>query len=188
MVETGAVRPGERVAIFGVGGLGIHAVQIARLCGAGLIVAVDPRAGARERALKVGADVAVSPDDAKAALRAATGGEGVDVAFDFVGVNAVVKASVASLAPRGRCVLVGVGGERLELGPSVNFALRQTRLLGSYGYRAADLRALATLVERGRLDLSASISSRLPLEQAAEGVEALATKRGDPVRLVLAIR
>lgn len=125
------------------------------------------------------------PDGAVAAIRAATGGEGVDVSFDFVGKNAVLKLATASLAPWGRCILVGVSGERIELGPSILFAVRKTRLIGSYGYRRDHLELLARLVESGRLDLSGSISATLPLEQAADGVEMLETKKGDPVRILL---
>jgi threonine dehydrogenase-like Zn-dependent dehydrogenase len=185
VVDVAQVRPGERVAVFGIGGLGTHAVQIARMAGAGFVAAVDPLASARQRALGLGADVAAEPDGAIAAIRAATGGEGVDVAFEFVGRNVVLKQAVTSLAPNGRCVQVGVSGERIELGPSIMFAVRKTTLIGSYGYRREHLELLARLVATGRLDLSGSISATLPLEAAADGVEALETKRGDPVRILL---
>ncbi|MGH2728906.1 MAG: zinc-binding dehydrogenase [Actinomycetota bacterium] len=185
VVDVAQVKAGERVAVFGVGGLGTHAVQIARMAGAGFIAAIDPSAGARERARALGADLTAEPDGAVAAIRAATGGEGVDVSLDFVGKNAVLKQAAASLAPWGRCVLVGVSGERIELGPSILFAVRKTRLIGSYGYRRDHLELLARLVESGRLDLSRSISATLPLEQAADGVEMLETKKGDPVRILL---
>lgn len=185
VVDTAALRVGERVAIFGVGGLGTHGVQIARLAGASFIAAVDPRPSARERALALGADLALAPEGAARAIRDATSGEGVDASFDFVGSNAALKQAVACLAPRGRCVVVGVGGERIELGPSVTFAARRSRLLGAFGYRPEHLEILGDLVATGRLDLSRSISDHLPLEAAAEGVQQLASKQGDPVRLVI---
>ena len=185
VVDVAQVRAGERIAVFGIGGLGTHAVQIARMAGAGFIAAVDPLASARQRALSLGADLAAEPDGAIAAIRAATGGEGVDASFDFVGRNAVLKQAIAALAPNGRCIQVGVSGERIELGPSILFAVRKSRLIGSYGYRRDHLELLARLVSSGRLDLSRSISATLPLEAAPEGVEMLETKRGDPVRIVL---
>ena len=185
VVDVAKVKAGERVAVFGIGGLGTHAVQIARMSGAGFVAAVDTLEAARKRALSLGADLAAEPDGAIAVIRAATNGEGVDVAFDFVGRNAVLKQAVASLAPNGRCIQVGVSGERIELGPSILFAVRKTTLIGSYGYRREHLELLARLVASGRLDLSRSISARLPLEAAADGVEALESKRGDPVRIVL---
>lgn len=185
VVETGGVKPGERVAIVGIGGLGTHAVQIARLAGASFIAAVDPLPAARERALALGADAAFEPDGAGAAIRGATGGEGVDVAFDFVGANAALKIAVSSLGKGGRAVVVGVGGEPITLGPSIMFAFRRTQLRGSYGYATRHLEILGRLVASGRLDLSQSISAKMPLEDANDAVEALAGKRGNPVRLLL---
>ncbi|HYT29471.1 MAG TPA: alcohol dehydrogenase catalytic domain-containing protein, partial [Actinomycetota bacterium] len=71
LVERGALRAGERVGIWGIGGLGTHAVQLARLMGAAFVAAVDPLPAARERALALGADVVLDPteDDVPAALR-----------------------------------------------------------------------------------------------------------------------
>lgn len=185
VTETGALRAGERVAIFGVGGLGTHAVQIARLAGASFVAAIDPRSGARERALARGADLALDPDGAVAAIREATGGEGVDLAVECVGANEVLKSALASLAIGGRCVVVGVSGERMSLGSSIRFSFFRTRLLGHYGYQRRHLDALIRLVASGRLDVSSSVSKRLPLTQAADAVEALVEKRGDPVRILL---
>ena len=187
VVDVAKVRPGERVAVFGIGGLGTHGVMLAKLAGASFVAAVDPNAGARERAKRLGADIAVDPttDNAAGVIREATGGEGVDAAFDFVGANAVLKSAVASLAIDGRAVVVGVGGEKIQLGPSALFAVLRTSLLGAYGYQRRHLQALMDLVAAGRLDLSGSVSERLPLHDANEGVSILSEKRNDPVRVLL---
>jgi threonine dehydrogenase-like Zn-dependent dehydrogenase len=185
VTETGGLRAGERMAVFGVGGLGTHAVQIARLAGASFVAAVDPRPGARERAAALGADLALDPDGAVAAIRDATGGEGVDLAIECVGANEVLKSALASLAIGGRCVVVGVSGERMSLGSSIRFSFFRTKLLGHYGYQRRHLDTLIRLASSGRLDVSGSVSSLMPVEQAADAVEALASKRGDPVRIVL---
>jgi 2-desacetyl-2-hydroxyethyl bacteriochlorophyllide A dehydrogenase len=187
VTDAGGLRPGERIAVFGVGGLGTHAVQIARLSGAAFIAAVDPLASARERARGLGADLVVDPtaENASSAIRAATDGEGVDLAVECVGSNAVLKQAVASLAIDGRAVIVGVGGEPIQLGPSALFALLRNRLLSVMGYRRHHLETLVRLVASGRLDLTKSISATLPLEQANDAVAMLAEKRGDPVRILL---
>jgi threonine dehydrogenase-like Zn-dependent dehydrogenase len=65
------------------------------------------------------------------------------------------------------------------------FAVRHTTLIGSYGYDRGHLETLARLVATGRLDLSRSISATVPLEAAADGVEMLESKRGDPVRILV---
>ena len=187
VIDVAQVRPGERVAIYGIGGLGTHAVMIARMAGAGFIAAIDPNAGARERAKLLGADLVLDPTDGTApqAIKDATDGNGVDAAFDFVGANAVLKQAVASLAIGGRAVIVGVGGDRIQLGPLILFAVLRTKLLGTYGYQRRHLETLMRLVASGRLDVSSSISARLPIERAAEGVAILSEKRNDPVRVLL---
>ncbi|HVL32904.1 MAG TPA: zinc-binding dehydrogenase [Actinomycetota bacterium] len=185
--EIGALKVGEKVALYGIGGLGTHGVMLARMAGASFIAAVDANAGARERAKRLGADIAIDPAVGRpsAQIREATGGEGVDLAIDFVGANAVLKEAVASLAIDGRAVIVGVSGERIQLGPSVTFAVFRNQLRSVMGYSRTQLETLVSLVESGRLDVSGSVSVRLPIEDAAEGVRILSEKRNDPVRVVL---
>jgi 2-desacetyl-2-hydroxyethyl bacteriochlorophyllide A dehydrogenase len=187
VLDAGGLRAGERVAIFGVGGLGTHGLMLARMAGASFVAAVDPNPGARERAKRLGADIAIDPaaTNAAQAIKEATGGEGVDLAVDFVGANAVLKQAVSSLALDGRAMITGVSGERIQLGPAILFAVLRTTLRGVYGYQKRHLETLMQLVQSGRLDVSGSISARLPVEQAAEGVRILSEKRGDPVRVLL---
>lgn len=187
VLDAGGLRPGETVALFGIGGLGTHGVMLAKLAGAGFIVAVDPLPAARERALALGADLALDPNDGSTAkrIKEATGWRGVDLAIDFVGVNSVLKEAVASLALDGRCILVGVSGQRIELGPSVIFAALRSTLRGIMGYQRAHLEALVDLVARGRLDVSGSITHRFDLADAEAAVQTLSDKSGSVVRVVL---
>jgi threonine dehydrogenase-like Zn-dependent dehydrogenase len=187
VLDAGGLRAGERVAVFGVGGLGTHGLMLARMAGASFIAAIDPSPAVRDRARRLGADLVVDPSETvpSQAIRAATGGEGVDLAVDFVGANAVLKQAVASLAIDGRAMIVGVSGERIQLGPTALFAVLRNKLLSVMGYHRRHLETLIALVAAGRLDVSGSISVRLPIEQAAEGVEILTEKRNDPIRVVL---
>ena len=186
LVERAGLRPGEYVGIWGVGGLGTHAVQIARMLGSALVVAVDPLPAARERALGVGADLALDPaEDVVGPIRAATGGRGLDVAVDVIGRASVTKQALPAMARGGRVVIVGQSFEALEVGPILLFSVMGTSLLGHLGYTKAHLEQVLDLIARGRLDLSASVSDRLPLERVNDGVERLASKEGSPVRIVL---
>jgi D-arabinose 1-dehydrogenase-like Zn-dependent alcohol dehydrogenase len=119
LVDRGALRPGESVGLWGIGGLGTHAVQLARLMGASVVVAVDPLEGARRRALACGADVALDPSDPALSdqVMQATGGLGLDLALDLVGSNAVLQQAEAALGRGGRLVMVGVSLEPIQLGP-----------------------------------------------------------------------
>ncbi len=187
LTQRAGLRPGESIGLWGIGGLGVHAVQIARLVGASPVIALDPLPSARERALALGADAALDPTDPGTAARVAelTDGRGLDVAVDLVGANVVLAQCVASLGRYGRAVMVGLSLDDVQLGPGVFFGIQSQSLLGHLGYAKRHLDELVQLVRTGRLDVSGSISGVMPLEEVAAGVEQLTSKRGNPVRLVV---
>ena len=187
LVERASLVAGETVGLWGIGGLGTHAVQIARLIGAGLVIAVDPLESARERALALGADAAVDPTDGDPVteITRLTGGLGLDVAVDLVGSNRVMKQAVASLGRAGRAVMVGLSMDPLELGPGLLLGIQSQSILGHLGYQKRHLDDLVALLAGGRIDLAGSISDVIPLTEVADGVRRLAEKEGDPVRIVV---
>ncbi|MFE0811196.1 zinc-binding dehydrogenase [Streptomyces sp. NPDC058794] len=188
ITETGAVRPAEAVGVWGVGGLGVHAVQLLRAVGACPVVAVDPSPVARERALAAGADLALDSADPelRQAVRAVTGGAGLAAAFDFAGVPPVREQALSVLAPKGRLVLVGLTDKPLTVADGTRFSYLQQRILGHYGSdMPVALPQLLRMVQGGRLDFSGSISGVLPLAEAVEAVARLEKKEGDPIRLIL---
>jgi threonine dehydrogenase-like Zn-dependent dehydrogenase len=155
------------------------------MVGAAPIIAVDPLPAARKRALAVGADHALDPAEAEAAIGGLTGGRGLDVAVDLVGANSVLAQGGRCLGRGGRLLMVGVSTDRIELGAGMSFALAGQSLLGHLGYEKRHLDELVALLAAGRLDLSGSISELLPLSDVDRGVETLASKAGNPVRLVI---
>lgn len=183
---TGRAQPGRPAGVWGVGGLGAHAVQLLRLLGVAPIVAVDPLPAGRERALEFGADVAIDSGapDVRDQIMAVTGGTGLDVAYDFAGVAAVRTQAVPCLGLGGRLVLVGLTPEPLKL-DSLGLTVRNQQILGNYGSTPGAVEQLVALTRYGRLDLSRSISGTLPLAEAADAVARLTTKDGDPIRLIL---
>lgn len=187
LVRRAQLGPAESVGLWGIGGLGVHAVQVAKLVGAGLIIAVDPVEAARDRALKVGADYALDPLQPGLAERILelTSGKGLDLAVDLVGSNAVLAQGAAALGRGGRVLMVGMSLDPIELGMGALFAFQNHALLGHLGYTKADLDTVVDLVASRRLDVSGSISATMPLEEVAAGVEQLRTKEGNPIRLVL---
>jgi len=81
--------------------------------------------------------------------------------------------------------MVGLSLENLELEMSLLFGVQQHAVLGHLGYDRKHLDELVRLLEAGRLDLSASISDMIPLDEIEEGVRRLAEKDGDPVRIIV---
>ncbi|MDR1999677.1 MAG: zinc-binding dehydrogenase [Frankiaceae bacterium] len=185
--STAKVRQGEAVGVWGIGGLGAHGVQLLRFAGAAPIIAVDPVEAARTRAVELGADVALDPADPDfaAKIRTATRGAGLAVAFDFAGASAVRGQALESLSLGGRLVLTGISGQAMTVEDDFTFIYLRRQILGHYGSESRHVVDLIRLIELGRLDFSGSISATMPLAEAAQGVERLASKAGNPIRLVL---
>jgi D-arabinose 1-dehydrogenase-like Zn-dependent alcohol dehydrogenase len=187
VVHTGKVTVGESVGVWGVGGVGTHIVQLARLVGAVPVIAVDINPAVRDRALELGADYAFDSRDPDFAdkLAEATGGRNLDVAFDAVGLKVTFEQALNSLTIGGRLVGVGMSAETPTVGPTSMFNLVQRQVLGHLGYHNTDIETLAQLVSRGRLDLSRSISKIIPLEDIADGIRILEHAEGNPIRVLV---
>lgn len=187
VVKRGRLESGEKVAIFGCGGLGHHGVIFAKLMGAGKIVAVDIVPGILKRAQQAGADEIVNAkeEDAADKIKRLTGGEGVDLALEFVGHRETVTAALKSLRCGGRVVVVGTGKERIETPPLYIFVGGEYALMGSLGFDDSDLTEVLRLVGSGELDLSASVSETMPLEEVNLALEKIAKRNGDSLRIVV---
>lgn len=187
ITATAQVRPAEAVGVWGVGGLGAHAVQLLRLAGAAPIIAVDPLPAARERALQFGGDVALDPADPELAdtVRQETGGLGLAAAFDFAGVPPVREQAVRCLGAAGRLVLVGLTDKPLTITDGTAFSYFQQQVRGHFGSAPEHVSELVKLTARGRIDFARSVSDVLPLSEAPKAVERLQHKEGNPIRLVL---
>ncbi|WP_324194544.1 zinc-binding dehydrogenase [Nocardia blacklockiae] len=187
ITATAQVRAAEPVGVWGVGGLGAHAVQLLRLVGAAPIIAVDPLPAARQRALEFGADLAFDPaePDLRTKIYAATHGAGLAAAFDFAGVAAVREQAVVCLGPGGRLVLVGLTDKPITISGGTAFSFFQQQLRGHYGSSPEHVTELVRLQSLHRVDFARSVSAVLPLADAEKAVHALEAKQGNPIRLVL---
>ncbi len=179
---VGRLEVGETLVVIGAGGLGLHAILLARLAGAARIVAVDPSKAAREAAVEAGADAALDPtaeDDPVRALRGLA--RGATLALECVGRSESVELGLAALAPGGRLVVVGVGPAQPRLLPLARFIGTELSVLGSFGSTPAEIQTVLDLIESGRLDVSRSIQRKVPLADAA----ALFDAPGGPARSVI---
>jgi 2-desacetyl-2-hydroxyethyl bacteriochlorophyllide A dehydrogenase len=182
-LRKGRLEPGESVAIFGAGGLGMSAVQLARINGASRVYAIDINPRKLDRAAALGATVIAADDDPVRRLREAGG---VDVALDLVGSATVMKQCLHSLAPMGRAVAVGLTGERLSVGPYTDLVNGEAELIGASDHTAAEIMELLELAAAGRLELSGVVQRRIPLDAAAvnDAMDEL-ERFGDTVRTVI---
>jgi Zn-dependent alcohol dehydrogenase len=187
VINTARVTPGASVAVVGCGGVGLAAIQGARLAGAAVILAVDPQPRKHATALRLGATRAVTPDEAEAARQDLTGGAGFDYAFEVVGRAATIR-SAWMLARRGGEVIVVGAGDR---GDPVQFSawelLFDGKNLRSSLYGGCDLQRdvprFVRLWRAGRLDIEGLISRRITFGELNEAVAAL--RDGDAIRQVV---
>jgi 2-desacetyl-2-hydroxyethyl bacteriochlorophyllide A dehydrogenase len=187
ITNRGALQVGEKIAVFGCGGLGIHGVQIAKICGASLVIAVDTIDSALERAKKVGADEVIDPrkDSPVKKIREMTDGIGVDLALEFIGLKETIEQAIGCIKVGGRVVVVGLGPEIISLPPPTTFVRTELSLLGSYGSTTSEIQSVIDLVASGKLNLSDSITERFPLREVNRGLDHLHKKMGNPIRIVI---
>ena len=187
-VITGDVRWGESVAVFGCGGVGLSAIQGARIAGAARIIAVDPNPTRLDLAKRLGAtDVLSSADeDPVGTIRARTEG-GVDLAIESVGSAAIVRQAFDATAPGGRTVAVGLTSFVEEVSvPMVSLLLDKSVRGSIHGSAdpARDFPKLFGLAARGQLRLEDMSGPDYPLEDVNDAFEALANGRAVRPRVV----
>lgn len=165
------LRAGERVAIFGIGGLGVSAVQLARAFGALEVFAVDIRPSKLALAAKLGAvPIDAAASDPVAEIRQRTGGRGVDVAVELIGLPEVSRQAVQSAAVFGRVVLVGLSDRLLEIDPYREVLGKEVEIIGASDHLMSEFPLLMEYARRGSLDLAGAVSRTVPLD--AEAVNA----------------
>lgn len=184
------IRPGETVAVFGLGGVGLAALLGAVLCGAGRIVAVDRMREKLDLALELGAQAAISAgEDVVAAVREATGGAGADHVIETVGNADVLGQAYAATRRGGTTVTVGLPHpDRMLTIPAVSLVAEERTLKGSYlgsCVPARDIPRFIALHRAGRLPVERLLTHRIGLDDLNEGFDRLA--RGEGVRQVVVL-
>ncbi|CAM5321384.1 MULTISPECIES: Zn-dependent alcohol dehydrogenase [Streptomyces] len=181
--HSARVRAGESVAVFGVGGVGLAALQSARIAGAGRIVAVDVSPAKEELARAAGAtDYVVASENTAREIRGLTGKQGVDVAVECVGRAATIRAAWDSTRRGGRTTVVGIGGKDQQVTFNALEIFHWGRTLAGCVYGnsdpARDVPVLAAHVREGRLDLGALVTERIALDGIPAAFENMLAGKG----------
>lgn len=188
-LKRGRVKRGDTVVVFGVGGLGMHAVQLAaKVFRAGLIIAVDVHQWKLDMAKRFGARESINGEDEDVvdSLGKLTGGQLGDVVLDFVGRDSTIEKAIESTGKGGRMVLVGIGSKSLHISPYNSLIGREMEIIGVDDHLKTDLIDLVKLVRTGKLDLSQSITHRVPLQDINRGLEILEANKEKVIRIVAA--
>ena len=160
-------QPGETIAIFGLGGLGISALQLAKVFGAQEIYAVDIDKVKLKAAKELGAiPINAKEHDPVEKIMELTNGDGVDVALELIGLKLTMEQGVRSLARFGRLGLVGITKNMMELN-SYEAICREKEIIGVSDHLLSELPFLLDLAEQGKLDLSNVVTQSVPLKAEA---------------------
>jgi len=183
------MKPGESVAIFGAGGLGISAIQLARALGACEVFAVDIQPNKLDLARSLGAvPIDARTDDPVKLIRDHTGGQGVDVALELIGLPLTMQQAVCSLARQGRAALVGITERSFEVSPYHELINREAEIIGVSDHLATEIPLLLELACTGKLNLSNVVTSTVPLDaNAINGVLDRLEHFGEDVRVVITL-
>jgi propanol-preferring alcohol dehydrogenase len=181
------LEPGETVAVFGVGGLGMSAVQLARAFGARDVFAVDIEAGKLALTERFGAiPVNASGTDPVSEIMRLTDGRGVDVALELIGLPLTMDQAFRSLAIQGRVAIAGITEKCFEVAPYYDLINKEAEIVGVSDHLAQELPLLIEWVRSDTLDLSQVVTGTVPLDaEAINGVLDRLETLSEDVRVVI---
>ena len=185
-VKKAGIKMGEHVAIFGVGAIGLMILVLSRLQGAAGVFAVDVHEFRIEKARSLGAAGAFSNADGEALAQIIdrTGGFGVEVSFEAVGIQQTFVQALQVLKKGGHAVVAGLNAEPEVTLPANIFVQKEISLSGTQGY-CHDFQTALALLENGAVDLSPFITHTLPSDAIQEGFDLLTTPGNEAVKVVI---
>ncbi|MGQ9687119.1 MAG: zinc-binding dehydrogenase, partial [Thiobacillaceae bacterium] len=181
------LRAGETVAVFGAGGLGMSAIQLARALGALAVFAVDINADKLKTAERYGAvAVDAARSDPVAEIQRLTGGKGVDVSVELIGLPQTMRQAVQCLAVMGRAAIAGITDKPFAVDSYRELIGKEAEVIGCSDHLMQEFLLLLEYARRGLLDMSHVVTRTIPLDATSinQTLDALERFGGD-VRTVI---
>jgi len=178
-VDLGKLKAGSTVGVFGAGPIGLLVQQLAHISGAQAIYVTDVLSHRLEAALRLGATKAIlaTQESEVPEIMAATGGRGVDVAFEVAGENEAVEAAIYSVKPGGRVILAGIPADDRTSFPA-SVARRKGLTIKLVRRMKCTYPRAIRLVESGKVDVRSLVSHTFPLERAPDAFAVAAQREG----------
>ena len=187
-LKRGRLREGEVVVIFGTGGVGIHAVQLAaKIFKASMVIAVDVLDWKLNLARQIGANAVVNAakQDVPRAINKITAGKLGNVIVDFVCQSRTMKQAIASAGKGGRVVFVGISKDSLRITPYKTILGSELEIIGVDDHLHSEMIELIRFVREGRISLSRSVTHTVRLDDVNHGFELLRSRSERAVRIVM---
>lgn len=180
------VKPGDTVAVFGCGGVGINLVQVAAAVG-GTVIAIDISDAKLELAKKFGAAYTLNPskiENLGKEVKKMTGG-GADIAIEAIGLPKTIESAFTVLRKGGRLVIVGYSAEDIKLS-AAKIMYFEMEVRGSLGCRPVDYPKIIELARRGKIKVGELVTHKMPLEKINDAFDLL-RKHDDTVLRTIVI-
>lgn len=184
-IRRGRIDIGDDVVVIGVGLLGLIIIQLARIAGAGRIIAVG-RGHRLEVAGELGADQKIDREQSVVVekVKELTGGVGADVVFEAAGAEEAVLHSLDCVRKGGKVVLAGVGLEKGVSFDTNRIVLDEIEIIGTRGAPNA-LSESIKLLSSGRLNVKPLVTHKLPLSDVKKGIEIFRNRMDNVIRVAL---
>ncbi len=176
---------GSVVLVTGCGPIGCFAVGIAKKAGAAHVIATDVNETRLALARRMGADAAVHPQEAEAAVKQASGGLGADVVLEMSGVPSAIHQAFQLVRFAGRVQMLGIPSKKIEVDLASEIIFKGITVYGVIGRRMYDTWHLMTRFLRGGYDPTPVITHRFPMEGWREAIHAI--KSGEAGKVVFEI-
>ena len=189
-IRRAEIHKGDTVVIYGGGAVGYHAMLCAMSYDSVRVFMIDTVDKKLELAKKAGAAVVINAlrEDPVKRILALTDGRGADVVIEAVGFNKTINQSIISVRKAGRLVFMGAPFEKVSFefeNYRKNFLFKEIKMTSSITNRKDEMPELIELVRTKKIDLSRSVSLKLPFEKVNEGLEIVNNDVGNPMRVVL---
>lgn len=183
-LQRSQIKAGDCIAIWGIGGLGIMLIQMAKFHGA-YVIAVDRKTEKLEFAKRAGADFVIPLDENTVKqIRIFTHGEGVEAAFDMVGNAHIIEQAIKSIRRGGRMVMVGMCFESPNLNMTAQL-VKEIDIVGAWTVVIQDFPRVIEMVQKGMINPSMSITHEIPFNEINRGIEILKNRINNPLRVVV---
>lgn len=184
----GRIKPGDKVAIYGIGGLGQSAVQLAKAFGATEVFAVDIHPEKLALAATHGA-ISINAIDTNPVeeIKKRTNGIGADVVLELIGLPLTQKQAIQSAGVMARVVFVGLSDKNIEINSYRELLGNEVELIGSNDHHLSELPLLIDFAKNKSLDTSSIVTKTIPLDARAinQALDALSTFQGNNIRTVI---
>lgn len=186
-MKISEITAGDSVAIIGLGGVGIQLLQWCKIFGAVDIIGIDVDDYKLQLAHELGATATVNARQQNFvdAVKKLTNDKGVDIGFEAIGLGGTTEKMITIVKKGGKAVIVGMCFDKISITPVDDLMAKEIEIRSPIDHTKSEMQEVLDFLGRGKFDLSKSVTYRLPIERANQGIEMLEKKTEKQVRIII---